>query len=100
MTASGPGGDAFDDVAAELNPAVGNDAARGVSGGLRGRRQKWRSFEALPAPEIMRVVQIEPAPIPTLMTSAPALIKVSGYLRLVTTLPAITGRSFQADLIF
>ncbi len=52
----------------------------------------------MPAPEMTRVVQMEPAPTPTLIASAPALISDSAPSA-VTTLPAKTGRSFHALLM-
>ena len=42
-----------------------------------------------PTPATMRVVQIEPGPIPTLIASAPASIKARAPSA-VATLPAIT----------
>ena len=42
-----------------------------------------------PTPATTRVVQMEPGPIPTLMPSAPALIR-SAVASFVATLPAIT----------
>ena len=52
----------------------------------------------MPAPEMTRVVQMEPAPTPTLTASAPASISAS-VPSAVTTLPAMTGRSGQAVLM-
>lgn len=52
----------------------------------------------IPAPDITRVVQIEPAPTPTLITFAPASIRAS-VPSAVTTLPAITSESPQVRLI-
>ena len=45
-----------------------------------------------PTPEIIRVVQIEPGPIPTLIASAPAISR-SRVPSVVATLPAITSIS-------
>ena len=44
-----------------------------------------------PVPAMMRVVQIDPAPMPTLMASAPAEIR-SRVPSAVATLPAMTGK--------
>ena len=44
-----------------------------------------------PAPATIRVVQIDPGPIPTLTASAPALAKANAPLA-VATLPAMTGK--------
>ncbi len=44
-----------------------------------------------PTPATTRVVQIEPGPIPTLMTEAPASIK-SRVASAVATLPAMIGK--------
>ena len=52
----------------------------------------------MPAPLMTRVVQIDPAPTPTLMASAPAAARASTPSS-VTTLPATTGRSGQLALI-
>ena len=52
----------------------------------------------MPAPLTTRVVQIEPAPTPTLIASAPAACSASTPSS-VTTLPAITGSDGQFDLI-
>jgi len=46
----------------------------------------------MPAPEMMRVVQIEPAPTPTLIAEAPASMRAR-VPSAVTTLPATTGVS-------
>ena len=43
-----------------------------------------------PIPATTRVVQIEPGPMPTLIASAPALMR-SSVARAVATLPAMTG---------
>ena len=51
----------------------------------------------MPAPLITRVVQIDPAPTPTLMASAPASARASTPSS-VTTLPATTGSDGQPRL--
>ena len=51
-----------------------------------------------PTPEITRVVQIEPGPMPTLTASAPAAIR-SAHPWAVATFPAITSIS-HSFLIF
>ncbi len=52
----------------------------------------------MPAPDTTRVVQIDPAPTPTLIASAPARASASTPSS-VTTLPAVTGRSGHEPLI-
>ena len=52
-----------------------------------------------PTPETILVVQLEPAPIPTLIQSAPALIK-SVVASAVATLPAIISSLENFFLIF
>ncbi len=52
----------------------------------------------MPAPLTTRVVQIEPAPTPTLIASAPASARAS-MPSSVTTLPATTGSEGQLALI-
>ncbi len=60
---------------------------------------KWIADSwGIPAPEITRVVQIEPAPTPTLIASAPAPASAITPSS-VTTLPAITGRSGHPALM-
>ncbi len=51
----------------------------------------------MPAPETTRVVQIEPAPTPTLTASAPAAARVSTPSS-VTTLPAVTSGNYSPVL--
>ena len=46
----------------------------------------------IPTPEMMRVVQIEPTPMPTLTASAPAFTRARAPSS-VPTLPAITSTS-------
>ena len=57
---------------------------------FRRRAAARRAHERMPAPLTTRVVQIEPAPTPTLMTEAPASAKSRTASR-VTTLPAKMG---------
>ena len=52
-----------------------------------------------PIPATIRVVQLDPAPIPTFTQSAPALIK-SSVASAVATLPAIKSSLGNAFLIF
>ena len=52
----------------------------------------------MPAPAMMRVVQIDPAPTPTLIASAPAAISAS-VASAVTTFPAVTGSFGHCFLI-
>ena len=53
----------------------------------------------IPMPATIRVVQIEPGPMPTFTISAPASIK-SRVASAVTTLPATSGRVGYAFLTF
>ena len=52
----------------------------------------------MPTPATIRVVQIEPGPIPTLMASAPASINACAPSP-VATLPAITCTAFDRRLM-
>ena len=52
--------------------------------------------DGMPAPEITRVVQIDPAPTPILIASAPASIRAAAPSA-VTILPATIGRSGHPD---
>ena len=66
----------------------------------RARREAVQIADScgMPAPLTTRVVQIDPAPTPTLTASAPASARVSTPSS-VTTLPAMTGSSGHPPLI-
>ena len=76
------------------DPAVGDDRHAERAGRAAAANQIADSC-GMPAPLTTRVVQIEPAPTPTLIASAPAAASASTPSS-VTTLPATTGTSGQS----
>ena len=97
ITVVGAGGDRLDDVAGVRDAAVGDDRHAALSGPSAVVNQIADSC-GMPAPLTTRVVQIEPAPTPTLIASAPASASASTPSS-VTTLPATTGRLGHEPLI-
>ena len=74
------------DRAEYLMRAIGNYPDAGLVGRLP-RRRGWPSACGMPTPATMRVVQIEPGPMPILTASAPASISAL-VPSAVATLPA------------
>ena len=73
MTDAGARGNRLRDVAGVLDAAVRND--RNAALARRAIASAMAVICGMPAPVTMRVVQMEPGPMPTLIASAPASIR-------------------------
>ena len=85
--AVGAGGDRLGEVAGIFDAAVGDDRHVALARPLDGIESAVSC--GTPTPATMRVVQIEPGPMPTLMASAPASMSASAPSA-VAILPAMT----------